>query len=518
MSKVFWRTIMLIICSFGFSGVAALSCTDCSTYSGGSTASSASDITDPGSPFSTASSHSEDSSAASNSHPPKMAPNLTAHHPPWPWTGGGNNGSPSPPLKRMSEEKTANSNNNTHSTPSSKRLRTEPAISTNDVKLSNKTKTLPQVKDSNCNNMPVANINTNNNPSIVTPKRQITKQRLSEPCLAYTVGGKLIQQGKITEYFKAQMKPNSPSIKRDLLTTKSVVNSSSVTMDKNGVSKYFTLVDRPKDLYRKLDVRTVTTTTSSSVKKVMTEKSKKLTQLTTIRKILPAPRNKPNSPSVHKQTLANQPTVKLTNLRLPHNQTQSKLAKSSETNSATSFSLQTNLNLTVSSTVVPIVKLNTLPSKLNGSNSINRKSLSVETAIPTVPSAKVKSAIAATTPTQKIPKEKTSTSTSLDSNSNSIYGSESSTMTICSTEISSDASDSGVSLLTVSVAPTPTEVESQKSPILSQPKTIRFPAKQIQSDLKDRRSDPSDSGPCRWSNCHAQFDTSGALLEHLQVS
>lgn len=500
--------------------MAALSCTDCSTYSGGSTASSASDITDPGSPFSTASSHSEDSSAASNSHPPKMAPNLTAHHPPWPWTGGGgNNGSQSPPLKRMSEEKTANSNNNnTHSTPSSKRLRTESAISTNDVKLSNKTKTLPQGKDSNCNNMPVANLNTNNNPNVVTPKRQMTKQRLPEPCLAYTVGGKLIQQGKITEYFKAQMKPNSPSIKRDLLTAKSVINSSSVTTDKNGVSKYFTLVDRPKDLYRKLDVRTATTANPSPIKKVMTEKSKKLAQLTTTRKILPAPRSKSNSPSVHKQTLANQPTVKLTPLRFPHNQTQSKLAKPSETNTATSFSLQTNLNLTVSSTVVPIVKLNTLPSKLNGSNSINLKSLSVETAVPTVPSAKVKSAM--TTATQKFPKEKTSTSTSLDSNtnSNSNYGSESSTMTICSTEISSDASDSGVSLLTVSVAPTPTEMEPQKSPILSQPKTIRFPAKQIQSDLKDRRSDPSDSGLCRWSNCHAQFDTSGALLEHLQVS
>lgn len=63
----------------------------------------------------------------------------------------------------------------------------------------------------------------------------------------------------------------------------------------------------------------------------------------------------------------------------------------------------------------------------------------------------------------------------------------------------------------------PVTVESQKSPILSQPKTIRFPAKQQDDSKKETRKHTTDSIHCRWDNCHAHFDTSGALLEHLQV-
>lgn len=63
----------------------------------------------------------------------------------------------------------------------------------------------------------------------------------------------------------------------------------------------------------------------------------------------------------------------------------------------------------------------------------------------------------------------------------------------------------------------PVTVECQKSPILSQPKTIRFPAKQQDDSKKEPRKHTTDSIHCRWDNCHAHFDTSGALLEHLQV-
>lgn len=63
----------------------------------------------------------------------------------------------------------------------------------------------------------------------------------------------------------------------------------------------------------------------------------------------------------------------------------------------------------------------------------------------------------------------------------------------------------------------PVIIESQKSPILSQPKTIRFPAKQQEDIKKEPRKHTTDSIHCRWDNCHAHFDTSGALLEHLQV-
>lgn len=87
----------------------------------------------------------------------------------------------------------------------------------------------------------------------------------------------------------------------------------------------------------------------------------------------------------------------------------------------------------------------------------------------------------------------------------------------------------------------------KKSPILSQPKTIRsvacascfyinshffwpnrgarrFPAVQHQK-TKDKSAESGKASPhvngggrCRWNECAAQFDTSGALLEHLQVS
>ena len=51
------------------------------------------------------------------------------------------------------------------------------------------------------------------------------------------------------------------------------------------------------------------------------------------------------------------------------------------------------------------------------------------------------------------------------------------------------------------------------SPILSAPTTIRFPA---QTPDKDR-SQSGDSGFCRWDKCEAGFESSGGLLEHLQV-
>ena len=51
------------------------------------------------------------------------------------------------------------------------------------------------------------------------------------------------------------------------------------------------------------------------------------------------------------------------------------------------------------------------------------------------------------------------------------------------------------------------------SPILSAPTTIRFPA---QTPDKDR-SQSGDSGFCRWDKCEASFESSGGLLEHLQV-
>lgn len=90
----------------------------------------------------------------------------------------------------------------------------------------------------------------------------------------------------------------------------------------------------------------------------------------------------------------------------------------------------------------------------------------------------------------------------------------------------SDYSDSGVSLkecLEVAVSLEADTPPPLKSPILSQPKTIRFPPRQktVKGDAKhanNKSATSQNSGLCRWAECSLQFDTNGALLEHLQVS
>ncbi|KOC66847.1 Zinc finger protein jing like protein [Habropoda laboriosa] len=52
------------------------------------------------------------------------------------------------------------------------------------------------------------------------------------------------------------------------------------------------------------------------------------------------------------------------------------------------------------------------------------------------------------------------------------------------------------------------------SPILSAPTTIRFPAREPEKD----RQHGTDSGVCRWDKCEESFESSGELLEHLQAA
>lgn len=63
--------------------------------------------------------------------------------------------------------------------------------------------------------------------------------------------------------------------------------------------------------------------------------------------------------------------------------------------------------------------------------------------------------------------------------------------------------------------------ECAKSPILSQPKTIRFPAVNRHSSQIGskgaRKSDSHSNGVCYWDNCSAKYDTSSLLLDHLQT-
>lgn len=77
------------------------------------------------------------------------------------------------------------------------------------------------------------------------------------------------------------------------------------------------------------------------------------------------------------------------------------------------------------------------------------------------------------------------------------------------------------STLSLSVSVSSEEVvSSQKSPILKQPKTLRFPPRILTKPGSKRTSstDTTTVTVCMWENCKREFDSDADLLEHLQVS
>ncbi|KAK5643237.1 hypothetical protein RI129_007082 [Pyrocoelia pectoralis] len=501
------------------SGVAVLSCTDCS---GSSTASS--DITDPGSPFSTASSHSEDSA----SQPTKMPPTQSAHHPPWPWARG-----ESPPVKRHTTDKTAfpkriktDNENASFKKEDQKTVQMEKegnklppvclsSISHNSsqTKTENKINVTTEVLSISLNsnsNIKAPSSNLVQSEKIVTNKKALKKSEIAAAAKT---------QGKITEYFKAQMKANG--IKKEL---SNLTSKSNATKNPN-LHNYFSLVGGLKpntnlkaQNQRKIDVRTVHT----AVKKVaVSAKNRKLSPVTVPRKILPAPSKVCDKVTVNNINNVNDvnnftPTVTLTTLALPPNLAylHTKTPKPPDNFILQQFTTlgSDKINtIPLVSTPLPIVKLNTLPSKINGSN-FSSVALSVDAGLPTVIPAKPKL-------------NECNVQTFVNANNVGCNATVNTSTALRVEEKSPASSDSGISSickdkeqLEVLVNQKPC-IESQKSPILSQPKTIRFPAKQQDnSECKEPRSShSSDSTCCRWAECHAQFDTSGALLEHLQI-
>ncbi|XP_076257418.1 AE binding protein 2 jing isoform X3 [Rhynchophorus ferrugineus] len=514
------------------SGVAVLSCTDCS---GSSTASS--DITDPGSPFSTVSNHSEDSGGA---QPPKMPPAQSAHHPPWPWTAEEG----SPPKRPLNDKtvyvkrlKTAEEAPRKGSSSSSSTI----CLNTTNAMASN----LVVQNNDNTNS-------TNNNNYKVNKKVELTPK---------------MQQGKITEYFKTQVKSNG--IRKQLFKLR---NSAPPIVMKG-------IVGNRKDARA-----------TNGMKK--DAKTRKIS-MTVPRKILPAPsklqETLPSSghvANVHPFT----PTMTLTAVSFPSNLAylHTKGPKPPDNIFLPQFATITNdkvsaiplinrnpiagmpiaaLNnfncVKLNATVVPIVNINALPARLNGTSA--NLTLSVETAMPTVMAARPKSndtCITNTNSNATLPKQYT-----VGPVSELVTSSTVSSLQQCRTEVtrteepyrteecqthqqdqpqeppddkswteesqtridnqkspSPTDSDSGISSrgsLEISVDEPVTE-PPKKSPILSQPKTIRFPPIQRQKQKDEGRdlgkSPPqSGDGQCRWNECSAQFDTSGALLEHLQV-
>ncbi|KAF2879756.1 hypothetical protein ILUMI_26413 [Ignelater luminosus] len=501
-----------------------------------------------------------------------MPPTQSAHHPPWPWATG-----ESPPIKRHTPEKTAFSkrlktedenalkqddNSRTVQTADEdSNVRKPPAclsstlnhLNTSQVgnqSIINKsvpTEVLAVSTDSNCNKAPSSNLLQND--KLIKSKKVINKK--PEVVVANNKS-----QGKITEYFKSQMKANG--IKKELSSNNAAVKSN--TVKNPNLHKYFSLVGglkqninvKTQNNLRKIDVRTV----NPNIKKVTADtKHRKLSPITVPRKILPAPSKVCDKVTVNSINNVNNvnnftPTVTLTTLAIPPNLTylHTKTPKPPDNFIVQQFTTLTsdkinaipivntpclntmihplqkittinNFNcIKLNATVVPIVKLNTLPSKVNGSN-FGSVALNVEAGVPTVLSAKPKvNECSVQTPIVHVanftPKpQNIPTNTDGDAPIQSKRRIEEQ-----SPSASSDSGMSSKDQLEVSVNLVPT-IEPQKSPILSQPKTIRFPAKQQDTtECKESRGTHSnDTSKCRWAECHAQFDTSGALLEHLQL-
>lgn len=83
--------------------------------------------------------------------------------------------------------------------------------------------------------------------------------------------------------------------------------------------------------------------------------------------------------------------------------------------------------------------------------------------------------------------------------------------------------DEDSSSMSLSVSVCSVEVQSsQKSPILKQPKTLRFPPRILGKGSSDKRTSSTDTTStitiCLWENCKREFESDTDLLEHLQVS
>ncbi|XP_017769665.1 PREDICTED: uncharacterized protein LOC108557589 isoform X2 [Nicrophorus vespilloides] len=418
-----------------------------------------------------------------------MPPTQTAHHPPWSsWTEESTNGVSN--LKRTSPSLMTQSGCGIATT-FSKRAKTVDIQQQQQLPQQQSAVLIaaPLVASTVASAAAVVTIPTttpiclNNN---ITSKSAQTepspKQKKSEP------QNPKLQQGKITEYFKSQYKPTS-------LIKKELSNIIIKTNNPSNPNKYVNLVESNKKIVR-------------VPQKVPIERFPKTRSVP--RKILPAPSKQPIAhpitpvtgfPPIITTLIPNVAYIQTKAPKPPDNIFVLNENTIPLVNRGASCIIQSlpnfncvklNTTATNATTVVPIVKLN-MPSKNYSSfNMIN-------TAVPTVLTAS----------------KPNITTSSLITNATLDVSRQ------CITAEELSPADSGVStassLLEVQVdeAKTPLE-QAQKSPILSQPKTIRFPAKE-RTEPKDKITVNGDAATCQWDQCVAQFDTNGALLEHLQV-
>ncbi|KAL1509535.1 hypothetical protein ABEB36_004250 [Hypothenemus hampei] len=505
-----------------------------------------------------------------------MPPAQSGHHPPWPWTVA-EEGSPT---KRALVEKMFVAKSKTEST---KKQSLSCLNSLGSAKNNNnKTKIQKQqnTKITTVDSSPTNNNNNYNNKLNMNKKSEAVSVKM--------------QQGKITEYFKTQAKNG---------TRKELMKLKGIQMSQEGGK--IAVINQLGSSNTKNGWRT-----NAAAKKLEFAKVRKLTS-TVPRKILPAPSKMPEPIPASNPISSMHPLMTLTAISYPPNLTylHTKTPKPPDNIFVPQFASIPNekvshttipiinrnqcLNVIqpvpkiatlnnfncvkLNATVVPIVNLNALPSRLNGSNIAN-VTLSVDTAVPTVLPARPKVSENAPgntstgsaansgcfpTPVSALGKQQYNKTNQENATSMLLDRLQCRTETSSPTEepyrteecqthhkdqpqeppddhcwstgnqkrISNQKSpsptdsDSGISSrgsLEINVEERTVD-EPKKSPILSQPKTIRFPPVQQHQKEKDEGRDlgksptQSNEGRCQWDDCTAQFDTNGALLEHLQV-
>ncbi|KAG5313500.1 JING protein, partial [Acromyrmex insinuator] len=398
------------------SGV-AVSCGECSS-------SGTSDITEPGSPCSTSSDEGVAAIRGTSASPlpslPKLAPSSQlGTRPQWPWT---------PPLAATACSTTA-----------FKRLRGEPEAGA-----------LPRSGAADPTSRGAVKAN------------------------GKTAGGQHHHesQGKITEYFKTQIKPQQPKIKK---TNEMVLVAKSsefrrppmVQRNKGGLAKYLGTVssntNRSTVTNEPWEVRTLTSSSTKKVPLVIVPRAN-----SKIDKKLPKPL--PSLP-ISNDVLKNLP--KISSLRLTSDVSINSTKGSSPPATAAPSLLGEPLDFKTILTKPHVNENNNLTNSCGSILGALRSQSGHESPISRLSS-----------PSKEDNKDEDGQSAPIDVDEDDV-----------------DEEDSLSS-------------ESKPSPILSAPTTIRFPARAPEKD----RSQATDSGICRWDKCEANFESVGGLLEHLQAA
>nr|XP_033187695.1 uncharacterized protein LOC117155622 [Bombus vancouverensis nearcticus] len=402
------------------SGV-AVSCGECSS-------SGTSDITEPGSPCSTSSDEGvaiRGASASPLPSLPKLAPSSQiSTRPQWPWT---------PPLAA-----TACS--------TYKRLKGEPEAGT-----------LPRS-------------------GAADPTFRGTIKSTSKSNAAHHHHE---SQGKITEYFKTQIKPQQPKIKKNSETMSVLVAKSSsefrrpatVQRNKSGLAKYLGTVspNGRTNSSNDWEVRSLTMSPPPTKKpppvivpRANGKMDKKLTK--------PVP-----SLPISNDVLKNIPSCKISSLRLTSEATSN--AKSSSPPSTPAPALSSDATtLDFKGCILSKPHVNENNNLTNGCGSILGSLRSQSSQDPLT--------------RLSVPEDTD------DSKERQVSPAD-------EDDVEEEEEDSRSS-----------ELKPPLSPILSAPTTIRFPAREPEKD----RQQATDSGVCRWDKCEESFESSGELLEHLQVA